>query len=72
MEEGSIVFYLDNGHIYSGRAVDIEYSNPGFTFSIDSYGDCSGQYRIASSQIGRTVFLSEEDAEEAVKHMEKH
>lgn len=72
MEEGSMVFYMDNGNIYSGRAVDIEYSNTGFMFSIDSYGDCSGQYRIASSQIGRTVFLSEEEAVEAIRHMERH
>lgn len=66
MKEGNVVFYIDNGNVYSGKIVDMEYarSNAGsdFTFSIDSYGDCSGQFRISSDQIGRTVFLSKEDA----------
>lgn len=65
MEEGCVVFYTDGGQVYSGKAVDIEYENTGFTFSIDSYGGCSGQHRISSSQIGRTVFFSEEDAMQA-------
>lgn len=67
MEEGSVVFYTEDGQIYSGRVTDIEYANIGFSFSIDSYGDCSGQHRIQSSQIGKTVFFSEEDARDAVK-----
>lgn len=62
MQEGTIVFYIDNGNIYSGKVIDIEYTKSDFTFSIDSYGDCSGQFRISSDQIGRTVFLNKEDA----------
>lgn len=67
MQEGTIVFYIDNGHIYSGRIMDVECSRADFTFSIDSYGDCSGQFRISSGQIGRTVFLDKEDAVKAVQ-----
>lgn len=70
MEEGSVVFYIDNGNVYSGRVVDIEYANIGFTFSIDSYGTCSGQHRISSSQIGRSVFFNETDAAEAARASE--
>lgn len=62
MEEGNVVFYIDNGNIYSGKVMDMEYAKADFTFSIDSYGDCSGQFRISSDQIGRTVFLNKEDA----------
>ncbi len=67
MEEGNIVFYVDNGNVYSGKVTEVTYTKPGFTFGIDSYGDCSGQYRISSDQIGRTVFLNKEDAAEAAK-----
>lgn len=67
MEEGNVVFYVDNGNVYSGKVTEVEPAKPGFTFGIDSYGDCSGQYRISSDQIGRTVFLSKEDAVEAAK-----
>lgn len=62
MEEGNVVFYIDNGNVYSGRVMDMEYAKSDFTFSIDSYGDCSGQFRISSDQIGRTVFLNKEEA----------
>lgn len=62
MEEGNVVFYIDNGNVYSGKVTDMEYAKSDFTFSIDSYGDCSGQFRISSDQIGRTVFLNKEDA----------
>lgn len=62
MEEGNVVFYIDNGNVYSGRVMDMEYAKSDFTFSIDSYGDCSGQFRISSDQIGRTVFTNKEDA----------
>lgn len=67
MQEGIIVFYIDNGNIYSGKVTDIEYSKSDFTFSIDSYGDCSGQFRISSDQIGRTVFVNKEDAVKAIE-----
>lgn len=67
MEEGSIIFYIEDGQVYSGKVTDVEYLNSGFLFSIDSYGDCSGQHRIASAQIGKTVFFQEEEAEAAAK-----
>lgn len=67
MEEGSIVFYIEHGQVYSGKVTDVEYLNSGFLFSIDSYGDCSGQHRIASAQIGNTVFFQKEEAEVAAK-----
>ena len=67
MEEGNVVFYVDNGNVYSGKVTEIANTKPGFTFGIDSYGDCSGQYRISSDQIGRTVVLNKEDAVEAAK-----
>lgn len=67
MDEGRVVYYIEEGRIYSGQVINIENADPGFIFSIDSYGDCSGQHRIASSQIGINVFLSKEEAERAVK-----
>ena len=66
MEEGKVVYYIDEGRIYSGQVTDVEKSGEEFVFSIDSYGDCSGQHRISSAQIGITVFLSKEEAESAV------
>lgn len=67
MEEGTILFYIDEDEVYCGKAMEVEAAGTGFLFSIDSYGDCAGQYRISSSQIGKTVFFNEEDAIEAVK-----
>lgn len=67
MEEGQVVYYIEDGTVHSGRVTDIEYANIGMTFSIDSYGSCEGQHRIASSQIGKMVFRNEEDANNAIK-----
>lgn len=67
MEEGQKVYYIEDGTVYSGKITDIEYANIGMTFSIDSYGGCEGNYRIASSQLGKTVFDNEEAAEKALK-----
>lgn len=65
MEEGMIVFYVEDGNVYAGKVIDMEKTENGYRFSVDSYGSCEGCYRIDSSQIGRTVFFSEEDAETA-------
>lgn len=62
MKEGMTVFYLEDGAVYSGRVIDLEPVDGGFFFSIDSYGTCEGQYRIASGQLGKTVFEKEEEA----------
>lgn len=69
MEEGQVVYYIADGMVHSGKITDIEYAGIGMTFSIDSYGSCEGNHRIASSQIGKTVFEKEEDANSAIKHL---
>lgn len=64
IKEGTEVYYLDEDSVHSGRVVDVTPDNGGFTFSIDSYGACEGPYVIASGQIGKTVFFSEEEAKD--------
>ena len=64
LKEGQLVYYLvgsrDQGHV-----IDIEQkaNGTGFTFRIDSFGGCEGQYVIDSSEIGLSVFLTEEEAD---------
>ena len=48
IEEGTVVYYLDEDAVHSGRVIDVTPENGGFTFSIDSYGACEGPYVIAS------------------------
>lgn len=63
LKEGMTVFYTEDSEVFSGRVMDVEStSDGGYEFSIDSYGTCEGHYRIASGQVGKTVFLSEEQA----------
>ncbi|MEW4411922.1 hypothetical protein [Clostridium sp. AN503] len=63
LEEGMAVFYIDDSNVFSGQVIDLEQMpGGGFEFSIDSYGTCEGHYRIVSGQVGKTVFLSEEQA----------
>lgn len=63
LHEGMTVFYIEDSDVYSGQVIDVEETpGDGFEFSINSYGTCEGHYRIASGQIGKTVFLSEEQA----------
>lgn len=63
LQEGMTVFYIEDSDVYSGQVIDVEeMPGGGFEFSINSYGACEGHYRIASGQIGKTVFLSEEQA----------
>lgn len=57
IEEGTVVYYLDEDLVHSGRVTDVTPVSGGFTFSIDSYGACEGPYVIASGQIGKTVFF---------------
>ena len=42
IEEGTVVYYLDEDAVHSGRVIDVTPENGGFTFSIDSYGACEG------------------------------
>lgn len=65
LENGSQVYYIEGSEIYSGFVIDMVKTDGGFTFSIDSYGGCEGNYVISSGQIGLTVFMT---LEEAVKY----
>ena len=38
IEEGTVVYYLDEDLVHSGRVTDVTPVSGGFTFSIDSYG----------------------------------
>ncbi|EFC95201.1 hypothetical protein CLOSTHATH_06615 [Hungatella hathewayi DSM 13479] len=64
IEEGTVVYYLDEDLVHSGRVTDVTPVSGGFTFSIDSYGACEGPYVIASGQIGKTVFFTEKEAKD--------
>lgn len=63
MIEGQIIYYIEEGHIYSGKAIHLQNREDGFTFQIEGYGACEGPWLISSEQVGRTVFLSEEEAQ---------
>lgn len=65
--EGTVVYYIDEDSVHSGRIMDITPEGDRYTFSIDSYGACEGHCIIGSGQIGKTVFLSEEEAQ---KHLQ--
>ncbi len=63
LKEGQIVYYIVGSRIENGHVIDINEKGNGYTFSIDSFGGCEGQYVIDNSEIGLTVFLSEEEAD---------
>ena len=65
--EGMKVYFVEDGNVHSGYVIDVEKKEWGFSFSIDSYGGCEGNYRIHSDQIGITVFERREQAEASVK-----
>ena len=50
------------GFVESGHVIDLEKKPYGYIFRLDSYGGCEGQYTIDESQIGISVFLTEEEA----------
>lgn len=63
IEEGMTAYYIEDSEVFCGQVIDVEKTaDGGIEFSIDSYGSCEGHYRISSRQLGKTVFLSEEDA----------
>lgn len=67
LKEGMTVFYIESSEVFSGQVIDLEaVVGGGYEFSIDSYGGCEGQYRIASGQLGKTVFASEKEAREHI------
>lgn len=65
LKEGQLVYYLVGSRVDQGHVIDIEQkaNGTGFTFRIDSFGGCEGQYVIDSSEIGLSVFLTEEEAD---------
>lgn len=63
LQEGTIVYFLMNGYVLSGKVFDIEGSDDNYKFSIEGYAGCAGPHIIFSSQIHLTVFLSQEEAE---------
>lgn len=60
--EGIEVYYIVGNHALSGNVTNIEPTKTGFTFAIDSYGACEGNYRIDSSLIGISVFTDRQSA----------
>lgn len=63
IQEGTEVFYIIGKSVQSGKVIEIETSDTGFQFAIDSYGACEGNFKIDSSMIGISVFLHQEDAQ---------
>lgn len=61
------VYYIEDNQIHSGNVIDIEISQGGYQFSIDSYGGCEGHYRISSDQFEYFVFLNKEEALQALR-----
>lgn len=64
LKEGTIVYFLMNGYVMSGKVMDIEGHEDDYEFSIEGYAGCAGPHRIASRQIHRTVFLTEAEAQQ--------
>lgn len=62
VKEGDTVFYIIGNYVRSGNVIDIEMHGSEYTFAIDSYGACEGNFRIASSMLGICVFTDEQEA----------
>ncbi len=60
------VYFIMNGYILNGRVIDKKEKDNKFEFSIEGYAGCGGQHIISSSQIHRTIFLSEEEARQYI------
>ena len=63
LEKGTVVYFLMNGYVMTGKVFDISGNNDNYEFSIEGYAGCAGPHIISSSQIHLTVFLSQEEAE---------
>lgn len=64
MKNGQVVYFIEGGHIYSGNVVNMQEKQDGYTFQIESYGACEGPWVISSDQIGKTIFLTDKEAQE--------
>ena len=63
LKEGMEVFYILGAYVFSGNVINIETKAHGYTFEIDSYGACEGNFRIDSSMIGISVFTDRDKAQ---------
>lgn len=63
LKEGDIVFYIIGNYVQSGKVIDIELLENGYSFAIDSYGACESNFRIMSNTLGISVFSDEQEAE---------
>ena len=55
LEKGTVVYFLMNGYVMSGKVFDISGNNDNYEFSIEGYAGCAGPHIISSSQIHLTV-----------------
>ena len=51
LEKGTVVYFLMNGYVMSGKVFDISGNNDNYEFSIEGYAGCAGPHIISSSQI---------------------
>lgn len=80
LKEGMEIYYCADvnqklgtadANVYSGKVTEMKENGNDYTFEIDSFGSCEGRYRISSGMIGKSVFLSKEEAESAIKKGKK-
>ena len=63
LEKGTVVYFLMNGYVMSGKVFDISGNNDNYEFSIEGYAGCAGSHIISSSQmpknqiIGKSFFM---------------
>lgn len=69
MKNGQVVYFIENGHVYSGSIVNMQKQQDGDTFQIENYGACEGLWVISSDQVGRTIFLTEKEAQEHKQYL---
>ena len=50
LEKGTVVYFLMNGYVMSGKVFDISGNNDNYEFSIEGYAGCAGHHIISSSQ----------------------
>lgn len=63
LKEGTIVYFLMNGYVMSGKVINIERTKTEYNFSIEGYAGCAGPHIISSNQLHHTVFLTKAEAE---------
>lgn len=64
LKEGTLVYFLMNGYVMSGKVMNVEGKADDYNFSIEGYAGCAGPHVIASRQLHLTVFLSAEEADQ--------